>query len=215
MIEKVIRGIAASTIATLALSWLRCHGPRCPFDSGIIVASVIHHLQGCNGDEYDGDNLLAIKCPSIVSPSSKEGSARSSSSSTSSCRPAQLMTRKTGPSSFAYFHLQHFPNFTKPRFSIFPLDKIRDDIPKYPGAAVMGESFVEVQLPGCFCGLEGCKHGFWAALLYTTSMASKKDKMPPSYNSTPPPLKGFSDVSSRNKSQICFTRLTWHLAPSL
>ena len=53
------------------------------------------------------------------------------------------MTRKTGPSSFAYFHLQHFPNFTKPRFSIFPLDKIRDDIPKYPGAAVMGESFAE------------------------------------------------------------------------
>ena len=53
------------------------------------------------------------------------------------------MTRKTGPSSFAYFHLQHFPNFTKPRFSISPLDKIRDDIPKYPGAAVMGESFAE------------------------------------------------------------------------
>ena len=171
-----------------------------------------HYLQGCNGDEYDGDNLLAIKCPSIVSPSSKEGSARSSSSSTSSCPPAQLMTRKTGPSSFAYFHLQHFPNFTKPRFSIFPLDKIRDDIPKYPGAAVMGESFVEVQLPGCFCGLEGCKHGFWAALLYTTSMANKKEKMPPSYNSTPPPLKGFSDVSSRNKSQIGFHQAD--LAPS-
>ena len=53
------------------------------------------------------------------------------------------MTRKTGPSSFAYFHLQHFPNFTKPRVSIFPLDKIRDDIPKYPGAALMGESFAE------------------------------------------------------------------------
>ena len=214
MIEKVIRGIAASTIATLALSWLRWHGPRYPFDSGIIVPSVIHHLQGCNGDEYDGDNLLAIKCPSIVSPSSKEGSARSSSSSTSSCPPAQLMTRKTGPSSFAYFHLQHFPNFTKPRFSIFPLDKIRDDLPKYPGN---GWFFCRGPASrGVFVILlEGCKHGFWAALLYTTSMASKKDKMPPSYNSTPPPLKGFSDVSSRNKSQICFTRPTWHLGPSL
>ena len=76
----------------------------------------------------------------------------------------------------------------------------------------MGESFVEIQLPGCFCYLEGCKHGFWAALLYTTSMASKKDKMPPSYNSTPPPLKGFSDVSSRNKSQIGFHQAD--LAPS-
>ena len=162
-------------------------------------------------DEYDGDNLLAIKCPSIVSPSSKEGSARSSSSSTSFCQAAQLMTRKTGPSSFAYFHLQHFPNFTKPRFSISPLDKIRDVIPKYPVATVMGESFVKVQ-PRCFCYLEGCKHGFWAALLYETSMASKKDKMPPSYNSTPPPLKGFSDVSSRNKSQIRFHQA--NLAPS-